>query len=307
MYQGKGLTLADLKEFRRKLAILKKQGLISGSTQSGDKLDARSALPGWKVKGKRLDTLVKKYDDVASGKATALKVPKTELTKFRKIGFETAQGRVIVPHSKIETAKISKGQVAIKSKSGIERVQIPVEFHNLHQYLTDIKKNRTLIDSMKKKNEFFGVRFYGGQRAKFYSSIQGLISDLQHYESIKKYTGKAKQLEIYQNLEIIKMTKPAAIRVEEQIDTRKREMSAAYNRRHAAKVYKRRKAKGPAVMNKFRADKARVMREYRARLKRNPAADAHYKKQAKARAAKSRARYSKKRKKKTTKRKSKKK
>lgn len=299
--------MADLKEFRRKLALLKKQGLISGSTQSGEKIDARSALPGWKVKGKRLDTLVSKYDDVASGKATALKVAPSELKKFRKIGFETAQGRVIVPHSKIETAKLSKGQVSIKSKSGIERVQIPVEFHNLNQYLTDIEKNAPLIDAMKKNNEYFGVRFYGGQRAKFYSSVKQLISNLRHYESIKRYTSKSKQAEVYQNLEIIKMTKPAALRVEEEIDTRRRKMTAAYNRRHAAKVYARRKAKGPAVMKQFRKQKAELMREYRQRLKRNPAADAHYKKQAKARAAKSRTRYAKKRKKKTTKRKGKKK
>lgn len=268
--------------------MLKKKGLLPARTQTGTKLDARSALPNWKVKGKRLDTLVKKYDDVASGKATALKVAPSELKKFRKIGFETAQGRVVVPHSKIETAKISKGQVAIKSKSGIERVQLPVEFHNLNQYLNDAEKNAALIDSMKKNNEFFGVRFYGGQRAKFYSSIHGLIENLKHYESIKQYTGKAKQLEIYQNLEVIKMTRPAAMRVEDEIHERKRAMSKAYNRRHAKRVAARRKGKGKAFMNAFLVKKAEVMREYRARLKRNPASYAHYKKQAKARALKSR-------------------
>lgn len=285
---------SNLREFRRNVATLKKQGLLPARTQTGTKLDARSALPNWKVKGKRLDTLVKKYDDVASGKATALKVAPSELKKFRKIGFETAQGRVVVPHSKIETAKISKGQVAIKSKSGIERIQLPVEFHNLNQYLNDAEKNAALIDSMKKNNEFFGVRFYGGQRAKFYSSIRGLIENLKHYESIKQYTGKAKQLEIYQNLEVIKMTRPAAMRVEDEIHEHKRTMSAAYNRRHAKRVAERRKGKGKAFMKAFLAKRAEYARDQRARLKRNPASDAHYKKQAKARAKKSRDKHKKK-------------
>ena len=279
--------MTDLKDFRRSVAVLKKQGLISGRTQSGQKVDARSALPSWKVKGKRLDTLVKKYDDIISGKATALKIPPKTLKQFRKTGFETVQGRLLVPHTSREIVKFSKGQVNIKDKSGIERVQLPVEFHNLTQYLTDLEKNSKLIDSMKKGNEYFGIRFHGGQRAHFYSSIKQVVADLRHYEDIKKYTGKKKQQVIYQNLEIIKMTKPAAFRLEEEIHTRKRTMTKAYNRMHAKKVYKRRLGKGKAFMRKYYSKKAQAMREYRARLKRNPAADAHYKKEAKARQKKS--------------------
>ena len=283
--------MTNLREFRRSVARLKKQGLISSRTSSGGKIDARSALPGWKIKGKRLDTLVQKYDDVATGKATALKVPPAKLKEFRKAGFETAQGKVLVPHTKLETAKFAKGQVVIKSKTGIERVQIPVEFHNLHQYLSDLKKNAKLIDAMKTRNEYFGIRFYGGQRARFYSSIESLIDDLQHYESIKTISGKAKQMEIYQNLEIIKMTRPAALRVENEIHARRKQMSAAYNRRHAKRVAERRKKKGPGVMAAFRAKRAEAEKDRRARIKRNPARYVHYRKQANERAKKSNAKH----------------
>jgi hypothetical protein len=270
----------NLREFRRAVSTLKKQGLISGKTASGQKIDARSALPGWKVKGKRLDTLVRKYDDVISRKATAVKVPSKDLKQFRKAGFETAQGRVLVPHTKTETAKLSRGQVSITSKTGIERVQIPVEFHNLNQYLSDIEKNSTLIDGMKKRSEYFGIRFYGGQRARFYANIDMLIDDLRHYEDIKNLTkgAKAKQLEVYQNLEIIKMTKPAALRLEDEIHTHKKVMSAAYNRKHAKRVYERRKKKGRAAMDQYRTRKADNEKERRLRIKRNPAQYAHLKK-----------------------------
>lgn len=273
--------MADNRDFRRSVSVLKKQGLLGDA-----KIDARSALPSWKVKGKRLDTLIKKYDDVVSGKVTALKVPPAELKKFRKSGFETAQGRVLVPHTQNEVAKVRKGQVAITNKSGIERIQIPVEFHNLKQYLTDLKKNAKLINRMKRENEYFGIRFFGGQRANFYGDIQLLIRDLERYEDIQKHAPKAKQAEIYRNLEIIKLTKHAAGRVEDEIQTRKRTMSKEYNRQHAKKVYRRMLGKGTGPITKYRARKAEQMRDYRRRLKRDKKAYDTYKVKARSRASK---------------------
>jgi hypothetical protein len=273
--------LADIRDFRRSVSVLKKQGLLGDA-----KIDARSVLPSSKVRGKRLDTLIKKYDDVVSGKVTALKVPPSELKKFRASGFETAQGRVLVPHTKGEIAKVRAGQVAITNKTGIERVQLPVEFHNLKQYLEDIKKNATLIDRMKRNNEYFGIRFFGGQRANFYGDIQLLLRDLERYEDIQKRASKAKQAEIYRNLEIIKITDRAAGRVEQEIQTRKRKMSKEYNRQHAKKVYRRLRGKGIGAIERYNARKAETMREYRKRLKRNPKQYAEYKKDARKRAKK---------------------
>lgn len=280
--------MASDREFRHSVSVLKKQGLLPAKTDKGTPLDARSALPAWKVKGKRLDTWVKKYDDVVSGKATAVKVPQKSLQQFRKAGFETSQNRLIVPHSKTETAKFKAGQVSIKNKSGIERVQIPVEYHNLKQYLSDIRKNARLINAMKKRNEYFGIRFYGGQRAHFYSDILSLMEDLENYETIEEgyRKSKPKQAEIYQNLEIIKLNYSGALGVEKELAERKQIMTKEYNRRHAKRVYERRKGK-PGVLAAYRARRAESERERRARIKKNPATDAHYKKEARKRAAKS--------------------
>jgi hypothetical protein len=268
--------------------VLKKQGLLTGKTASGKKIDARSALPNWKIKGKKLSTLVKKYDDVVSGKATAVKVPPKTLKQFRKTGFETANKRVIVPHSKGELAKLQQGQIAIRNKSGIERVQIPVEYHNLQQYLRDLRKNKALINSMKKRRELFGIRFYGGQRAMFYEDINDLLNDLDRYEDIQKYAqSPSKGAEIYRNLEILKMNERGTDIIEAQVQARKKKSSKEYNRRQRRKQYKRIKSR-PRLLKEYNEKAAARMRKYRANLK-GPRL-AHYRKQSKLRTRKFKAR-----------------
>jgi hypothetical protein len=300
--------LADIKQFRRDVAVLKKQGLLPPKIDGpkGGKnrrvLDARKALPSWKVKGKTLASIIKKYDDVTSGKLTAVKVTPKELKQFRKSGFETSQGRVLVPHTKGEIVKLKKGQVSITNKSGMERVQIPIEFHNLPQYFRDIRKNSALINAMKMNNEYFGIRFFGGQRANFYSDILALQADLEAYESIQQAIRKEipDGHEIYHNLEIVKLNRSGALKVESQVEQRKKIMSREYNRLRAKRVYERRKQKGPGVMAEFRHKKAQSEKERRARIRRDPRAYARYKSAAKKRQQKS---WNKKRKKKVSKRK----
>lgn len=214
----------NLRKFRRAVALLKKQGLITGTTVSGGKIDARAAVPSWKIKGKKLSTLVRKYDDVVSGKLTAVKVPPTKLQEFRMAGFETANHRVLVPHSKTEVAKFKGGKIKIQSTSGTERVPIPVEFYNLKQYLKDTRANAKVINRMKERNEFFGIRFFGGQRAFFYENIDLLLDDLERYESIEQaYGSRAKEQDVYSGLEIIKLNKKGMREVSNRISARNRQ------------------------------------------------------------------------------------
>jgi hypothetical protein len=274
----------DLRKFRHSVSVLKKQGLLPARASSGLPLDARSVTPKWKINGKSLGSIVNKYDDVTSGKATAIVVPPAKLKALRKAGYETTGDRVIVPHSATEKAGFIKGEVTIKNKSGIQRVQIPVEYHNLNQYLADIKKNSREIDRMKADNEYFGVRFYGGQRANFYADIESLMDDLSRYEDLQKRNSRAKQSEIYQNLEIIKITPAAALRIESQLETRKKAMSKAYNREHRKRYWKSLKRK-PSTLRKIRNQDAARKRAYRASLTGKPLED--YKKKANKRAKKS--------------------
>jgi hypothetical protein len=260
------LSSEELRQFRTKVSKLKKQGLVPSS------LDARSVQPTTKSAGKKLSTLVSKFDDVTSGKATAIRVKPAQLKALRKAGFETAKGRVIVPHSATETAKLKTGQVAITSKTGMERVVLPVEYHNLNQYVKDAKSNAVLIDRMKKNNEYFGIRLYGGQRANFYSNIQALLDDLAKYESIATPGTRSDQSEIYKHLEIVKLNRRAAKHVEDIQGTKQK-----------------RKAKGGKARKHRRGFKSRnadEQRKYRAGL--TGAKLKAYRAAAKKRAAKSR-------------------
>lgn len=255
----------DLRQFRHAVSLLKKQGLLPERASSGFPLDARSVTPRWKINGRTLGSIVSKYDDIVSGKATALPVPEAKLKQFRKAGFETSQGRVIVSHGATEKARIIAGEVTIENKSGIQRVQIPVEFHNLQQYLRDIRKQSEAINRLKGRNEYFGIRFYGGQRANFYSTIQQLLNDLGKYEAFTTKTARPKQLEIYRNLEIVRITPKAALGIEAKVETRKRVMSKEYNRKHAKK-YRESLKKRPATRKMVQTKNAERQRKQRAKL-----------------------------------------
>ena len=270
--------MADKREFRHAISVLKKQGLVS------PKIDARKAVASSKDRGKRLDTLVRKYDDVISGKLQAVKVPASELKALRKQGFETAQQRVLVPKTKAEIAKFQGGRIKLSSKTGQERIIIPVEFHNLEQYLTDLRKNAPLINKMKKENEYFGIRFRGGQRANFYSSIQLLINELSKYSFITSPPNRTGQLDIFQNLEIMRISPSGALKVE-KIVSEKRPMSEAYNRKHAKKQY-RKTLRIATRAARFRQNRRDWQRQYRASLKGK--AKQEYKAAARKRAKKSR-------------------
>jgi len=264
---------SDLRSFRHSISVLKKQGLLPKRTDTTLKLDARSAIPSMKVKGKRLDTLVRKFDDVVSGKTTALKVPSNQLPKYRRAGFETARGRILVPHAANEKARIIGGQVSIKHPKGIERVQIPVEFKNLKQYLRDIKADYKRINALKHRNEYFGIRLHGGQRANFYADIRDLIRDLEKYEAVQS-RNRYKQEDLYKHLEIMRMNRTGAKEIERQVDTKRTKTNREKARKNAKK-FRRRLKDNPEKQAEYNAATAQRQREYRARIAKDKEKSAH--------------------------------
>lgn len=275
--------MANLKDFRHRVSVLKKQGLLPSKTQAGRPLDARYADPRWKVKGKSLGSLVNKFDDVSSGKATALKVPQKTLRAYKKAGYETSSGRVIVPHSATEKATVRQGQIVVKSKSGIERVQIPIPFQNLEQYLTDIQKNQRLIDAMKKRGDYFGFKFFGNNSSEIHSNIDSLIEHLRQYSTVQHANTRMKQQEIYRNLEIVRIRKDANWIFP---GDRRRLGSKAARAKRQQKFRKRLKRKPAAIKARYRRAAADRQKAYRDRLKGQAKKD--YKKKAKKRAKRSR-------------------
>lgn len=186
----------ELKKFRHEIAVLKKKGLI-------DNVDARSVTPTTKLK-----KLVDRFDDVLSGKATPVKLSKSETKNLKEAGYDVYKGRVLFPHSAGEKVGVSHGHAKTRQPNGIERVTIPIPYHKLDSYLKDIAKNEKTIGDMKKKDEYFAFRFHGHKSIAIYRDIDLLIEDLERYHDIQNSirTGNSKDMnEAYRNLEIYKV------------------------------------------------------------------------------------------------------
>src|SRR5574337_332248 len=273
----------DIRQFRHSVSVLKQQGLISG------RIDARSAYPSWKSNGVKLSILVKRYDDIVSGKVTAVKVPEKKLRSFRSQGFETAKGRVLVGHGAGQTAKFEHGELTVKHPSGIQEVKIPVKCHNLEQYLSDIRDRAAEIDRQKTGRQWFGLQFYGNNSSELYRSVDQMIERLRHYESVERSIDKrsrAKQTDIYKNLVILKV--PRAGEWQFPLERRREyKRSKQEAREYMKKWRKRQKRKDPAEVKRQADKSAERMRQYRLRLKRNKREYEQYLKEGRKRAKRS--------------------
>lgn len=194
--------MTKLRAFRGQLAHLKRKGLLQG-------IDARKAYPTDKHKGKYLATLIDRFDDVLSGKVTPIKLNPSQLRAYRKTGYSTVNDRVLVPHSLAETVTRSKGRIKITHKAGVERVQVPVEFHSLEQYLTDLKRKKKAIRGLRGDKEYFGFRFYGNNSSDVYSDIDQAVRRLRSYKAVKNAASNDDQMEVYRNIEIITIKSPS--------------------------------------------------------------------------------------------------
>lgn len=209
--RSKPLSTSELKAFRSKVALLKKKGLIS-------KTDARSAKPEWVRQGKRLDKLVDQWDDVLSGKAAAVKVSEKQLRQYRKAGFETKQGRVIIPHAATEKVSVA-GKSTIKiqeSQIGLKRVELPVPYHDLKQWITDSTKQANALQSLGGGRKYWAYKFKGYNSYATYDSlellflelVEGTASGLNLMDKAQEST-RQQQNEIYQNLTLFAMPAPS--------------------------------------------------------------------------------------------------
>jgi hypothetical protein len=280
--------LANLRKFRRGVALLKKQGLLTGKVSNASKLDARSARPDTKVGGVKLSTLLDRYDDIISEKATAVTIKnKKKLREYKEAGFDVRGNKVIKPHAAGERVTKDRNEnIKTISTSGIERIDIPVKFKNLKQYLTDIESNAAAIDRMKRRNEYIGFRFFGNNSSNLYSTIRHAIEDLMRYQTIQFVLGKSriKQHQVYESVEFVRVPPRAAWSTPSD---RRRAMSKKYNREHARKFRESLPDKPEHVQDEYLENQARRNREYRARLKKNKKKYSQYLKDGRKRAKKS--------------------
>lgn len=192
----------------RKIArVLKSQGI-------GAPIDTRKAIqPGMIRGGKSLREWSDKLDPVLSGKAEIFRQSKTSEKGYRKT-YERAHvtdartGKVddilIVPHSADERAALTPdGKIVISHPAGMERVQIPVEYHKLEQWLKDARHQKYL----KEGYQGFGFRLFGNSSI-YFRNIGQLWSKFIAYESVQDaiHGSKNEQREMYRNFELLRVT-----------------------------------------------------------------------------------------------------
>jgi hypothetical protein len=277
------LSPAELKSFRHKVAQLKKKGLVS-------KTDARSAQPTWIRQGTRLDKLVAKYDDVLSGKAAAVKVKPAQLKQYKKAGFETLKGRVIIPHAAGERATVTpqgsiKVEKSLKPTKGIRRVVLPIPFHNLDQFVRDGKAQGEALNALKGGNRYWGYKFYGNNSYATYTDLDLLFDELSigtasGLNLMDKYqeSDRKQQNEIYQNLAFFSVPSQSEWPIR---DFSKRSRSSA-----AARARYRKRIKGTLMGERERIRNKERQQKFRDKLKGLNLVE--YKKKAKRRSKKSR-------------------
>lgn len=189
-------------DYRAVARILKSQGI-------GAPL-GRGTLKGHEIRGgKTLKEWADKLDPVLSGKATIVKKSAVKDKKYSKL-YERVKPKsgpelLIVPHSADEKVVVKKGQIVVTHPSGIQRVQLPVEYHDLEQYLSDAMGKPY---AMGRDAQYFAFRFYGGS-SNVFRSMDDLLEMLLHYSSIEQAIedgDRKMQRDIYRNLEIVRVS-----------------------------------------------------------------------------------------------------
>lgn len=206
---GKSLSKTDEAKLVHGLRVLRDAGIISPKHITG--VSAQRYFYGVGPGGADLSAidLVNKYQSLISGRAVAVPISKLsdEDLKDNKRLYDKAGGGkfIIVDHGPDETVKVVKGKVVLTHPAGIERIQVPIKFQNLEQWLLDFQKEIPRLEKERHGHAMFAFRFYGGS-SQPYNTLSAMFQDLIGYKTLQESItrGDTKlQREIFRNLEII--------------------------------------------------------------------------------------------------------
>ena len=201
--------------FERDVSALKKAGIV------GPKIKIRDANPSTTTNGKSIRELLKTFRTATpSGGQTAkiVKTNETAASEYKRLGYITDSRRghkaerVLVPAP--VSARVSadkQGQIHVHEVNGIETVHLPVQYHNLTQYIEDVMNDAKAINAMKERNEAFGFQFFGHNSKRAFGTIQQLFRYLMGYESVEQVLNRSHSKdakEMIQNLIIVKSPEP---------------------------------------------------------------------------------------------------
>lgn len=197
----------SIKIFRKSAGLLKRTGLAF----------LRSDLRKIKPTKQNVKT-VSRFKDVIEGRAKAYKITPKQARKFQRAKFIVQNNRLILPIEENEKIYTRQGKVwrkqSIEGGEIISRI-LPIEFHNLRQYLSQIKSDPSL-ENLKPKNGQWVFRFFGNNSYASFQSLDLAIEYLEHYTSIVEALRSKKskdQTEIYQNLEFMTIRRGSKLKI----------------------------------------------------------------------------------------------
>lgn len=166
----------NIREYRTKIAKLKKAGLIRKS------IDARSHKPT-----RHMLTQIKRFGDIIDGTAIAVKTPKRKIAREYSDLKDTKFDRVIVRVQKGEKGRYTKDGIKINRKSNFEGLENTTE-------ILSPRSSTVLPKLPKKKGKTYkyAIPFKRGDiiERQFFSSEEMLLRFISSYERLDN--GKAR-------------------------------------------------------------------------------------------------------------------
>lgn len=176
-----GLNAQQLREFRSKVAALKKAGLVSKRT------DARSQKPTRYMKAK-----VKALGPVLSGEMTGVKVDRQILQRYRDGGFKIINGRVMVNKDHDEIAKAKKGELISLRKLTpnypFEKIVMPYRINTMSDFFAAARQSPpdpVIFSSKKNELDSWAFTYFGWNSLETFDDLGLLAETLEHYSNIE--------------------------------------------------------------------------------------------------------------------------
>ena len=202
---------AERKAFEKDVSTLKKAGVISR------KIKVKHADLSTRSDGKSLREIIKKFHAATpsgGGTAKIVSAPATVVTEYKKLDYivDSKRGKsgkhIMVPAAPGSKVTIDKtGRIHVETSGGLETIHLPIQYHDLEQYIRDVMNNAPEINRMKAANETFGFQLYGFNSKRSFPNIQALFKRLTGYQSfaqISKKPRSRKAEEYIQNLIVVK-------------------------------------------------------------------------------------------------------
>lgn len=172
----------DVREYRKELSTLKKQGIVS------KRINAARHYPTRYMLGK-----VKKFKGVATGRELAVPIEKLSLHRARQYiqkGTAKREGKfLILPKTAAkQRADVIKGHLATYTTLGWgeERVIfLPFEATDLNEFIAQLHDHESEINQLKEPTEQFGFQLYGHNAKRGFPSVNGDESGLLYYLETK--------------------------------------------------------------------------------------------------------------------------